>query len=255
MKVVILCGGLGTRLQEETTVKPKPMVEIGGKPIIWHIMNIYGHQGYHEFLLTLGYKGEIIKDFFVNYRYRTSNLSVYLETGEIRVQNSLPENWIVHLLDTGLNTQTGGRVKQAANFIGNETFLLTYGDGVANIDINKLLAFHRYHGCLATVTAVRPPARFGEINIETDMASGFQEKPQTGEGWINGGFFVLEPPVADYIQGDEVIFEREPLERLAKERQLAVYRHADFWQCMDTLRDVRLLEKLWQQGEAPWKVW
>lgn len=255
MMVVILAGGFGTRLQEETTVKPKPMVEIGGQPILWHIMKIYAARGFKDFVIALGYKGEVIKDYFMNYRYRASSLTLRLRTGEAIVRDSNCENWTVHLLDTGLHTQTGGRVKLVAQSISNDTFMLTYGDAVANVDVNRLLAFHRSHGRLATVTAVRPPARFGGISFDGDLVARFEEKPQIGEGWINGGFFVLEPGVADYIEGDDTIFEREPLERLAEDGQLAAYRHNGFWQCMDTLRDVRLLESLWQDEGAPWKVW
>ena len=255
MRVAVLAGGLGTRLQEETTVKPKPMVEIGGQPILWHIMKIYATYGLKEFIIALGYKGEIIKDYFLNYRYRTSSLTIHLHTGEAIIRDGSCEDWTVHLMDTGLDTQTGGRVKRVACFVGNETFMLTYGDGVANVDINKLLAFHHSHGRLATITAVRPPARFGGISFDGDLVVRFQEKPQIGEGWINGGFFVLEPGVADYIEEDDTIFEREPLERLAQDGQLVSYCHNGFWQCMDTLRDVRLLESLWHQGKAPWKVW
>jgi len=255
MKVVILAGGFGTRLQEETTMKPKPMVEIGGKPILWHIMNIYAAHGYKEFIIALGYKGEVIKNYFLNYYYLRNSFSIRLNNGHIDVYDSGREDWIVHLIDTGLHTETGGRIKRLAPWIGNETFMMTYGDGVANINIRELVAFHRRHGRLATVTAVRPPARFGGLSFEGDLVTRFIEKPQIGEGWINGGFFVLEPGVLDYIEGDETIFEREPLERLAQDRQLVAYRHDDFWQCMDTLRDVRLLESLWERGDAPWKVW
>jgi glucose-1-phosphate cytidylyltransferase len=255
MKVGILAGGVGTRLQEETIVRPKPMIEIGGHPIIWHIMKIYAAQGHTEFVIALGHKGEFIKDFFVSYRHRTSSLTVRLQTGDVLVRDGGPEDWTVHLLDTGAQTQTGGRVKRLAEFIGDETFMLTYGDGVGNIDLARLLACHKRHGKLATVSAVRPPARFGGITIEDDSVMRFEEKPQIGEGWINGGFFVLEPAIAKYILGDETVFERDPLERLAKEGQLAAYRHEGFWQCMDTLRDVRLLDDLWRQGNAPWKVW
>lgn len=255
MKVAILAGGLGTRLQEETTVKPKPLVEIGGQPILWHIMKIYASFGFKEFVIGLGYKGEVIKDYFLNYRYRASSLSVQLKTGNVTVRDGDLEDWTVHLLDTGFSTLTGGRVKRLAQFIGPEPFMLTYGDGVADVDINKLLQLHKSHKRLATVTSVRPPARFGGIGFSGDMVTSFEEKPQIGEGWINGGFFVLEPAIAGYIQGDETIFEREPLERLAADGQLVGYRHDGFWQCMDTLRDVRLLESLWQSGQAPWSVW
>jgi glucose-1-phosphate cytidylyltransferase len=256
VKVVILAGGLGTRLQEETIVKPKPMVEIGGLPILWHIMKIYATYGFKEFVIALGYKGEIIKDYFLNYRYQSSNLTIELESGKVTVHNRRePENWVIHLLDTGLQTQIGGRVRQAARYIGTETFMLTYGDGLANINIQRLLEFHRQQGRLATVTAVRPPARFGTISLNGERVERFEEKPQSGEGWINGGFFVLEPGVVDYIENDDTVFEHEPLENLARDGQLAAYRHADFWQCMDTLRDVRLLENLWESDAAPWKLW
>jgi glucose-1-phosphate cytidylyltransferase len=256
LKVVILAGGLGTRLQEETVVKPKPMVDIGGRPILWHIMKIYASYGFKEFVIALGYKGEIIKDYFLNYHYQSSNLTIELESGNVTVHNDKDrEDWIIHLLDTGLHTQIGGRVRQAAGFIGRETFMMTYGDGVANINIQELLAFHRRQGKLATVTTVRPPARFGTITLGGDLVECFEEKPQSGEGWVNGGFFVLEPGVVDYIENDDTVFEREPLEGLARDGQLAAYRHADFWQCMDTLRDVRLLEGLWQSAKAPWKMW
>jgi len=255
VKVTILAGGLGTRLSEETTVNPKPMVEIGEQPILWHIMNIYAAYGYREFIVALGYKGEVIKNYFLNYYYLRNSFSIRLNNGHVDVHDSGRENWTVHLIDTGLRTETGGRIKRLAPWIGDETFMMTYGDGVANINIHELVAFHRRHGKLATVTAVRPPARFGGLSFDGDLVARFVEKPQIGEGWINGGFFVLEPGVMDYIAGDETIFEREPLERLAQDGQLVAYRHDNFWQCMDTLRDVRLLESLWQDGRAPWKVW
>jgi glucose-1-phosphate cytidylyltransferase len=255
LPAAILAGGLGTRLQEETTIKPKPMVEIGGLPVLWHIMQIYAAYGCQEFVVALGYKGEVIKDYFLTYRHRASSLTVHLDSGEVALHSQHHPAWRVHLLDTGLQTQTGGRTKRVAQFLGERPFMLTYGDGVANIDLNRLLAFHREQGRLATVTAVRPPARFGGIRFEGDLVAEFEEKPQIGEGWINGGFFVFEPGVADYIAGDETILEREPLERLAGDRQLAAYRHDGFWQCMDTLRDVHLLEKLWQTDQALWKVW
>jgi glucose-1-phosphate cytidylyltransferase len=255
MKTIILAGGFGTRLQEETTVKPKPMVEIGGYPILWHIMNIYAAHGYKEFLVALGYKGNYIKNYFLNYHYQRHSLTVNLGTGQVEVHDGHTEDWVVHLVDTGLNTQTGGRIRRMTEWVGNETFMVTYGDGVSSVDIEALVAFHRRHGKLATVTAVRPPARFGGLSFNGDLVTDFIEKPQIGEGWINGGFFVLEPEVFDYIANDETIFERDPLERLAAEGQLVAYKHEDFWQCMDTLRDVRLLEKLWQAPSPPWKVW
>ncbi|MBM3130778.1 MAG: glucose-1-phosphate cytidylyltransferase [Chloroflexi bacterium] len=254
MKVAILAGGLGTRLSEETVLKPKPMVEIGGKPILWHIMQIYAAYGFKEFVIALGYKGEIIKDYFLNYHYHARDLTVRLGDGNVAVHNHSGEDWIVHLLDTGLETDTGGRVKRIVQFIGNETFMLTYGDGVSDLNIHRLVEFHRCHGKLATVTAVRPPARYGSIVFDGDLVTRFAEKPQVGEGWINGGFFVLEPAVVNYIPSDDTNWAVEPMERLAVEGQLAAYRHADFWQCMDTLRDVRLLEDLWATGQAPWKV-
>jgi glucose-1-phosphate cytidylyltransferase len=252
LKVAILAGGLGTRLSEETIVKPKPMVEIGEYPMLWHIMQVYAAHGFKEFVVALGYKGEIIKDYFLNYRQRASNLTVSLATGTVTVHDSQREDWTIHLLDTGLHTQTGGRVKRLAQYIGSERFMLTYGDGVADIDIHRLLEFHAQLGRLATVTAVRPPARFGGLRFEGDRVAEFIEKPQIGEGWINGGFFVLEPGIVDYIENDEITWEREPMRRLAEDQQMADYRHHSFWQCMDTLQDVRLLEQLWHSGRAPW---
>ena len=255
MKTVILCGGLGTRLSEETEVRPKPMVEIGGRPILWHIMRGYAHWGFKEFVLALGYKGEQIKRYFVDYCQLQSHLTVSLASGKVTAHDGEREDWTVDLVDTGAATQTGGRLKRLARWLGKEPFLMTYGDGVSAVDVRTLLAFHRHHGRLATVTAVRPPSRFGGLVFDGDLIREFTEKPQIGEGWINGGFFVLEPGVLDYIAGDDIVFEREPLERLAKDGQLAAYRHDGFWQCMDTLRDLRLLESLWESGAAPWKVW
>ncbi len=255
MKVIILCGGLGTRLREETELRPKPMVEIGGRPILWHIMQGYATYGFKEFILALGYKGEAIKRYFLDYYHLHSNLTISLAAGAVTAHDGEREDWLVHLVDTGLVTETGGRVKRLARWLGRETFMLTYGDGVCDANIPDLLRFHQGHGRLATVTAVRPPARFGGLSFNGDLVTDFSEKPQIGEGWINGGFFVLEPGVLDYLAGDETILEREPLEHLAKDGQLAAYRHAGFWQCMDTLRDVRLLESLWESGKAPWKVW
>lgn len=255
MKVVILAGGLGTRLAEETQVKPKPMVEIGGRPILWHIMKLYSCYGFNEFVVALGHKGEVIKRYFLDYRTLNSNLTIRLATAELSVLDGEGEDWTMHLVDTGQETQTGGRIKRLAPWLGDETFMLTYGDGVANVDLKELLAFHRSHGRLATVTAVRPPARFGGLTFSGDLVTEFTEKPQLGEGWINGGFFVLEPQVMEYIEGDATTWEREPLEQLARDEQLVAYRHYSFWQGMDTLRDVRLLESLWASGCAPWKVW
>jgi len=255
MKVVILAGGKGTRLQEETTLKPKPMVEIGGRPMLWHIMKIYAAAGFDEFVLALGYKGEIIKDYFLHYHEHRSSLTVRLRAGEVQLHDGPREDWTVHLLDTGEETLTGGRVRRAAQFIGPERFLLTYGDGVANVDLSALLAFHERQHALVTLTVVRPPARFGGVTLDGDRVACFEEKPQIGEGWINGGFFVIEPQVLDWIEGDATPFEFDTLPRLAAAGQLAAYRHDGFWQCMDTLRDVQLLEHLWAQGKAPWKVW
>lgn len=255
VKVVILAGGFGTRLAEETEIRPKPMVEIGGRPILWHIMKIYAASDFKEFVVALGHKGEMIKNYFLNYYQLRSNLTIRLASGKLEVLDGDRENWTIHLVDTGLQTQTGGRIKRLQPWVGDETFMMTYGDGVADIDVRKLAAFHQEHRKLATITAVRPPARFGGLHFEGPLVSQFVEKPQIGEGWINGGFFVLEPQVMDYIEGDETVLEREPLERLAREGQLVAYRHESFWQCMDTLRDLRLLEALWARGEAPWKVW
>ncbi|HVN16412.1 MAG TPA: glucose-1-phosphate cytidylyltransferase [Anaerolineales bacterium] len=255
MKVAILAGGLGTRLSEETTLKPKPMVEIGGRPILWHIMHIYAAYGFKEFVVALGYRGDSIKDYFINYHYHARSLTVQLKDGNATIHEGNSEDWTVHLLDTGVDTNTGGRVKRVAEFIGNEPFMLTYGDGVSNINIPRLLEFHREHKRLATLTAVRPPARFGQMILADGIVTEFKEKPQIGEGWINGGFFVLQPEVAKYIEGDHTAWEFESLEKIAADGQLAAYQHEGFWQSMDTLRDVNLLEKLWREGNAPWKLW
>ncbi len=255
MKVAILCGGMGTRLSEETAVRPKPMVDIGGRPILWHIMKGFAEYGFSEFVLALGYKGDVIKDYFLKYRSHATSLTVELGSGEVMLHDGQCENWTVHLLDTGQHTMTGGRVKRVARFIGPEPFILTYGDGLCNVDFRELVAFHRRHGRRATVTAVRPPTRFGDLTIEGEVVTNFQEKPQIGEGWINGGFFVVEPAAADYASGDEIVWEREPIERLAREGELVAYRHRGFWRCMDTVRDVRLLEGMWESGRAEWKVW
>jgi glucose-1-phosphate cytidylyltransferase len=255
MKVAILAGGLGTRLTEETLVKPKPMVEIGGMPILWHIMKIYAAYGFKEFVIALGYKGEMIKDYFINYHYRSRNITVELSSGDLTLHNGGSEDWIVHLLDTGPDTQTGGRILRVANFIGNEPFMLTYGDGVANINIPALLEFHKTQGKLVTITAVRPTARFGQMVIEAGQVVEFKEKPQIGEGWINGGFFVLQPGIVDYISGNQTSWEFDSLEALAAKGQVAAYQHENFWQSMDTVRDVHLLEKHWSEGKAPWKIW
>jgi glucose-1-phosphate cytidylyltransferase len=256
LKVVILAGGLGTRLAEETDVKPKPMVEIGGRPILWHIMRHYGHHGLKNFVIALGYKGTVIKKYISDYSSLHSDLTVNLGSGQVwRESTEAPLDWTVELVDTGPLTETGGRLKRLSPRLSNKTFMLTYGDGVSNVDIEALLAFHRAHGKLATMTVVRPPARFGHIEFEGEQITRFREKAQMDVGWINGGFFVLEPQVLDYIDGDVMKWEVEPLERLAAEGQLMAYRHADFWQCMDTLRDKQMLEKMWDKGEAPWKTW
>lgn len=255
MKVVILAGGLGSRLAEETDVKPKPMVEIGGRPILWHIMQHYSAYGHNEFVICLGYKGEYIKRYMIDYCRLTSDLTVKLRSGDVlRRKNGEHFDWTVDLVDTGLHTATAGRIKRVQNLIGNQTFMLTYGDGVSDVNINDLLAFHRKHGKGGTLTAVRPPSRFGNFHFEGDYITQFIEKPQSESGWINGGFFVLEPKIFDYIPGDTTWLEREPLETLAKQRQLCAYKHEGFWQCMDTLRDKRLLEEIWSKGNAPWKT-
>ena len=255
MKVAILAGGLGTRLVEETTVIPKPMVEIGGRPIVWHIMKHYAHYGFKEFYLALGYKSGEFKRYFLEEINMAGSLTLSLKERKVETHENHAEDWTVHLIETGLYTITGGRVRRLAGFLRDGTFMMTYGDGVSNVDLKALLKFHRSHGKLATVTAVRPPARFGGLEFDGDRVTHFSEKPQTGEGWINGGFFILEPKVLDYIDGDETHWEREPLERIASEGQLMAYRHESFWQCMDTLRDKRLLENLWEGGSPPWKVW
>ena len=255
MKVAILAGGVGSRLAEETEIKPKPMVEIGGRPILWHIMRYYAHHGFRDFVIALGYKGEIIKKYFADYASLHGNLTVDLQTGHISRHAEGELDWTVQLIDTGIKTQTGGRIKRLARYLGDETFLLTWGDGVSTVDLHELIAFHRSHGKLVTLTAVRPPARFGHLALDGDRVAEFSEKPQTREGWINGAFFVLEPGALEVIAGDASQFERGPLETLAREGELMAYRHDGFWQCMDTLRDKALLERLWVGGTAPWKVW
>jgi glucose-1-phosphate cytidylyltransferase len=256
MKAVILAGGLGSRLAEETVLRPKPMVEIGGKPILWHIMNIYASQGVDEFIVALGYRGEVIKEYFRNFYALNNDLTVDLATGATTIHGGNQPRWKVHLVDTGLATQTGGRLKRLEPWLGSdETFMMTYGDGVANVEIQSLFRFHQAHGKLATVTTVRPPARFGGIVFDGERVSRFDEKPQTGEGWINGGFFVLNRGVTRYITGDETLWERDPMEGLAADGELMAYRHEGFFQPMDTLRERKLLEDLWAGGAAPWKVW
>jgi len=256
MKVVILAGGFGTRLSEETDLRPKPMVEIGGYPILYHIMKIYSHYGYDDFIIALGYKGYLIKEYFINFFYHNSDLSIDISKNKIEILNNHSENWKVTLVDTGLNTMTGGRIKRVQRYIDNETFMLTYGDGVSDIDINKLFKFHKSHGKYATVTAVKPSGRFGSLKIEENgLVKSFIEKPPGDGFWINGGFFVLEPEVFDYIEDDETSWETEPLKNLAKDGQLIAYKYSGFWNCMDTLRDKRELEELWYKGNTPWKVW
>lgn len=256
MKVGILAGGHGTRLAEETEIKPKPMVEIGGRPILWHIMMHYSCFGHNDFVIALGYKGEVIKRYMVDYCSLHSNLTVNLKAGRVDLHDTDSiQDWTINLIDTGLNTMTGGRIKRLQPYMGNETFMLTWGDGVSTVDLDRLLAFHRAHGRLITMTAVRPPARYGHMEFDGDRIREFTEKPQTAEGWINGAFFVAEPQVFDYIDGDDTQFEKEPLERLAADGELMAYKHDGFWQCMDTLRDKFVLEKLWESGQAPWKSW
>lgn len=255
MKVAILAGGFGTRLAEETEIRPKPMVEIGGQPILWHIMKIYAHYGFKDFVIALGYKGEYIKKYIVDYCSLSNNLTVNMKNGQVDRHDCSDLDWTVQLIDTGLKTMTGGRIKQLAPYIGDATFMLTWGDGLADIQLDKLLAFHRSHGKLATLTAVRPPARYGHLELDGDCIKEFSEKPQTREGWINGAFFVLEPGVFDYIDGDRTQWEKEPLENLAADGQLMAYRHTSFWQCMDTLREKYILENCWISGKAPWRIW
>lgn len=255
MKVVILAGGLGSRLAEETEIRPKPMVEIGGRPILWHIMKHYAHYGFNEFFIAVGYKGDVIKHYFLDYYGLSSNMTVDLHSGKVNVIDSHPEKWTVHLVDTGLKTNTGGRVRRLEQWLNKEPFLLTYGDGVSNIDLHALIDTHRRSGCIATLSAVRPPARFGSMAFDGDLVSEFTEKPQIGEGWINGGFLVCEPEIFRYLSSDSAGLESDVLDRLARERQLSAYRHGGFWQCMDTLREKRLLESLWETGSPPWQVW
>ncbi len=255
MKTVILAGGFGTRLVEETEVKPKPMVEIGGYPIIWHIMKIYSSFGVKDFFIALGYKGDFIKRFFVDYHNLNGSMTVDMVSGRIKSFGQCCEPWSVNLIDTGLSTYTGGRVRRMREWLENGTFMVTYGDGVADLNVDDLLKFHRSHGRVATVTAVRPPARFGGLVFNGDEVVTFTEKPQIGEGWINGGFLVFESKVFDYLSDDESSLEANALEALAADGQLMAYRHHGFWQCMDTMRDVNLLRTLWEKGSAPWKLW
>ena len=256
MKVVILAGGLGTRLSEETDIKPKPMVEIGEYPIIWHIMKVYSHFGFNDFIICLGYKGYVIKEYFANYFLHKSDVEIDIRDNKIKYLNSTTEPWKISLVDTGLNTMTGGRIKRVKKFLENETFMLTYGDGLSDVNISDLLKFHRNHNGIATVTAVQPAGRFGSLSIgQEDNTSSFLEKPPGDNSWINGGFFVLEPEVIDYISGDNTVWERDPLEKISKNRQLIAYKHSGFWQPMDTLRDKNYLNELWRTRKAPWKLW
>ena len=254
MNVVVLAGGLGTRLAEETEIKPKPMVEVGEHPIVWHIMRSYAHYGFKDFFLALGYKGEVVKRFFLDHYSLGGSLRVDLKSGSVEDLEKDTEDWTVHLMDTGQKTQTGGRIKRLEPWLKGGTFLATYGDGVCDVDIRRVLEFHRSHGKLATVTAVRPPSRFGGLIFEGDLVREFSEKPQIGEGWINGGFFVFEPQIFGYLEGDASILEVDALEKIASEGQLAAFKHEGFWQCMDTFREKKILETLWQSGKAPWRV-
>ncbi|MCK1652695.1 glucose-1-phosphate cytidylyltransferase [Bradyrhizobium sp. 149] len=255
MKAVILAGGFGTRITEESHVKPKPMIEIGGKPILWHIMKIFSSHGIHEFIICCGYKSYVIKEYFANYFLHMADVTFDLANNAMEVHNKFAEHWKVTLVDTGLNTMTGGRLRRVKDYVGEETFCMTYGDGLADVDIDALRDFHRAHGRHATVTAIQPPARFGALDICHDVVRHFEEKPRGDGRWINGGFFVLEPAIFDYLDNDATIWEQEPLKRLSQDGQLAAYRHAGFWAAMDTLRDKLHLEQLWDSGQAPWKSW
>jgi len=256
MKVVILAGGFGTRLSEETDIKPKPMIEIGEKPILWHIIKIYSYYGFNDFIICLGYKGYIIKEYFSNYFLHQSDVTMDLEKNSMEIHQSKAEPWKITLVDTGLNTMTGGRIKRVQKYINDETFMLTYGDGVGSINISELFEFHKKHNKFATVTAVQPSGRFGALNLDKQAnVLSFQEKPKGDNAWINGGFFVLEPKIFDYIEGDETLWERKPVENLAKDGELIAYKHSGFWHAMDTLRDKNYLEQLWKSGQAPWKIW
>ena len=255
MKAVILAGGMGTRISEESSVRPKPMIEIGGKPILWHILKIYSAHGINDFIICLGYKGYVIKEYFANYFLHMSDVTFDMGANKMEVHNAKAEPWKVTLVDTGEDTMTGGRLKRVQKYLGDEDFCFTYGDGVGDVDITKLVAHHRLHNRLSTVTSTQPPGRFGALKLEGDRIAGFQEKPQGDGGWINGGFFVLSPKVLDHIADDATVWEREPMESIAKAGQMTAYLHDGFWQPMDTLRDKMLLEELWATGKAPWKVW
>lgn len=256
MKVVILAGGLGTRISEETDLKPKPMVEIGGKPILWHIMKLYSHYGFNEFVVCLGYRGYVIKEYFANYFLHQSNVTIDLKENKMEVHDCNAEPWRISLIDTGLNTMTGGRIKRIQEYIGNETFMLTYGDGVGNVNISELFTFHKQHGKYATITSVQPSGRFGALVLDgKSNVLSFQEKPKGDGAWVNAGFFVMDPKVFGYIAGDSTVLEKEPLENLVRDKELVAYRHNGLWQPMDTLRDKYSLEEMWKSGNAPWKVW
>lgn len=256
MKLVILAGGYGTRLAEKTDLVPKPMVEIGGRPMLWHIMKVFATQGFTEFVVALGYKGEYIKEFFLNYSNLQSDLTVDLATGEIQAHgDSVSDNWKVTLVDTGEDVMTGGRIRRLRSYLKDETIMMTYGDGIADINVKELINFHQQQQVKATLTAVHPKAHYGELDLRGDLVANFMEKPSFRTSWINGGFMVLDPSVIDMIDGDSTVFEREPLERLSQNGELAAYKHPGFWQCMDTLRDVRYLNDLWDRGEAPWRKW
>ena len=256
MKAVILAGGLGTRISEESHLKPKPMIEIGSFPILWHILKIFYHQGIDEFIICAGYKQNVIKEYFANYYLHRSDITFDFTDGQsIKVHSSTSEKWKITVVDTGFKTMTGGRVKKIREMIGNEPFILTYGDGVSDIDINKLIAFHKEHGKLATLTAVHPVGRFGILDLKGDAVVNFGEKTESKTDWINGGYMVLDPKVIDYIEGDDTTFEKEPLNRLSSEGQLMAYKHPGFWQCMDTMRDKQILDELWESDKAPWKIW
>lgn len=255
VNVVILAGGYGSRLSEETNLKPKPMVEIGGRPILWHILKLFDSFGFQHFFVALGYKGEFIKRYFLDYYKLNLAQAINISTGRITHRRNNTDEWTIHLIDTGLDTMTGGRIKRLESWLNRETFIVTYGDGVSDIDMHALIAFHQSHGRIATITAVQPPARYGGLQFEGDFIRTFVEKPETGEGWINGGFMVFEPAIFEWLDGDPCILERDGLERLATANQLAAYKHTGFWQCMDTLQEKQILEKLWEERRAPWKRW
>lgn len=255
MKVVLLAGGFGTRISEESQFKPKPMIEIGEKPILWHIMKYYSSFGYNDFVVCLGYKSYVVKEFFSNYFLYSSDITFDLSNNQMTVHNSFSENWRVTLVETGLNTMTGGRIKKIQKYVGNEPFMLTYGDGLSDVNIKELVEFHKNHGKMATLTAVQPEGRFGGLDINNNKIEAFREKSKNDTGWINGGFMVLNSEIINYIEGDSTVFEREPLEKIAAEGELMAYKHKGFWQCMDTQRDKNLLEELWLNNKAPWRKW